>query len=56
MSAKVTVIDYPLRQYKLTFMRQSSMSRAKFRQLLKEIGMLLPEDVTRDLLLKYELI
>ncbi|MCU0541314.1 MAG: uracil phosphoribosyltransferase [Oscillatoriaceae cyanobacterium Prado104] len=52
--AKVTVIDHPLVQHKLTLMRQTQTSTAKFRQLLKEIGMLLAYEVTRDLPLKYE--
>lgn len=37
-------------------MRQVDTSTAKFRQLLKEIGMLLAYEVTRDLPLKYEAI
>ena len=56
MSNKVTVIDHPLIQHKLTLMRQTQTSTGKFRQLLKEIGMLLAYEVTRDLPLKYELI
>ncbi|MEG4170214.1 MULTISPECIES: uracil phosphoribosyltransferase [unclassified Microcoleus] len=56
MSAQVTVLDHPLIQHKLTLMRQTQTSTAKFRQLLKEIGMLLAYEVTRDLPLKYELI
>ena len=56
MNAEVTVIDHPLIQHKLTLMRQTQTSTAKFRQLLKEIGMLLAYEVTRDLPLKYELI
>lgn len=35
-------------------MRQADTSTAKFRQLLKEIGMLLAYEITRDLPLKYE--
>ncbi|MEG3897799.1 MULTISPECIES: uracil phosphoribosyltransferase [unclassified Microcoleus] len=54
MIAKVTVIDHPLIQHKLTLMRQTQTSTAKFRQLLKEIGLLLAYEVTRDLPLKYE--
>ncbi|MEG3860278.1 uracil phosphoribosyltransferase [Microcoleus sp. herbarium12] len=54
MSAKVTVIDHPLIQHKLTLMRQTQTSTGKFRQLLREIGMLLAYQVTRDLPLKYE--
>ena len=56
MTAEVTIIDHPLVQHKLTLMRQTQTSTAKFRQLLKEIGMLLAYEVTRDLPLKYELI
>lgn len=56
MTAKVTVIEHPLIQHKLTLMRQTQTSTGKFRQLLKEIGMLLAYEVTRDLPLKYELI
>jgi uracil phosphoribosyltransferase len=54
MAAEVTVIEHPLIQHKLTLMRQTQTSTAKFRQLLKEIGMLLAYEVTRDLPLKYE--
>jgi uracil phosphoribosyltransferase len=54
MAAQVTVIDHPFVQHKLTLMRQVDTSTAKFRQLLKEIGMLLAYEVTRDLPLKYE--
>lgn len=54
MNAKVTVINHPLIQHKLTLMRQTETSTAKFRNLLKEIGMLLAYEVTRDLPLKYE--
>lgn len=56
MTAKATVIEHPLIQHKLTLMRQTQTSTGKFRQLLKEIGMLLAYEVTRDLPLKYELI
>ncbi|MBP0016402.1 MAG: uracil phosphoribosyltransferase [Cyanobacteria bacterium SBLK] len=55
-SAPITIIDHPLVQHKLTLMRQVETSTAKFRQLLKEIGMLLAYEVTRDLPLKYEAI
>ncbi len=54
MTAQVTVIDHPFVQHKLTLMRQADTSTAKFRQLLKEVGMLLAYEVTRDLPLKYE--
>ncbi len=54
MNAEVTVIEHPLIQHKLTLMRQTETSTGKFRNLLKEIGMLLAYEVTRDLPLKYE--
>ncbi len=53
-TAEVTVINHPFVQHKLTLMRQADTSTAKFRQLLKEVGMLLAYEVTRDLPLKYE--
>lgn len=56
MTPKVTIIDHPLIQHKLTLMRKVETSTAKFRTLLKEISLLLAYEVTRDLPLKYELI
>lgn len=56
MKAEITVISHPLVQHKLTLIRQTQTSTTKFRQLLKEIGMLLAYEVTRDLPIKYELI
>lgn len=54
MTAEVTVIGHPLIQHKLTLMRQVETSTAEFRMLLKEIGILLAYEATRDLPLKYE--
>ena len=54
MTGKVTIIEHPLIQHKLTLMRQTDTSTAKFRNLLREVGMLLAYEVTRDLPLKYE--
>ena len=45
----VTVADHPLVQHKLTLIRDKSISTKSFRELLKEIGMLLCYEVTRDL-------
>jgi uracil phosphoribosyltransferase len=45
----VTVVDHPLVQHKLTLMRDKTISTKSFRQLLKEIGMLLCYEITRDL-------
>ena len=45
----VTVVDHPLVQHKLTLLRAKEISTKSFRELLKEIGMLLCYEVTRDL-------
>ena len=45
----VTVVDHPLVQHKLTLIRGKNASTKSFRELLKEIGMLLCYEVTRDL-------
>src|SRR6204780_4628933 len=45
----VTVVDHPLVQHKLTLIREKNISTKSFRELLKEIGMLLCYEVTRDL-------
>jgi uracil phosphoribosyltransferase len=45
----VTVVDHPLVQHKLTLIRDKHISTKSFRELLKEIGMLLCYEVTRDL-------
>lgn len=53
MKAPVKVIDHPLIQHKLTIMRKKETSTGKFRTLMKEIGMLLAYEVTRDMPLTY---
>ncbi len=45
----VTVIDHPLVQHKLTLLRQTGTSTAKFRQIVREISLLMAYEVTRDL-------
>ena len=45
----VTVVSHPLVQHKLTLIRDKNRSTKSFRELLKEIGMLLCYEVTRDL-------
>ena len=45
----LTIVDHPLVQHKLTLMRQRETSTAVFRQLLKEISMLLAYEVTREI-------
>ncbi len=47
----VTLVDHPLVQHKLTLMRDKSTPTASFRQLLREIALLLTYEVTRDLAL-----
>src|SRR5262245_18124369 len=45
----ITVVAHPLVQHKLTLIRDKARSTKSFRELLKEIGMLLCYEVTRDL-------
>ncbi|MCX7644623.1 MAG: uracil phosphoribosyltransferase [Rhodobacteraceae bacterium] len=45
----VTVVTHPLVQHKLTLMREKDTSTASFRQLLREISLLLAYEVTREL-------
>jgi uracil phosphoribosyltransferase len=52
----VTVIDHPLVLHKLSIMRRKATSTSKFRQLLREISLLLAYEVTRDLPLAFETI
>ncbi|MCH6582715.1 MAG: uracil phosphoribosyltransferase [Gammaproteobacteria bacterium] len=47
--AQVTVIDHPLVQHKLSLMRRKETPTASFRQLLREIALLLGYEVTGDL-------
>ncbi|TGD44264.1 uracil phosphoribosyltransferase [Pseudotabrizicola sediminis] len=45
----LTVVSHPLVQHKLTLMREKDTSTASFRQLLREISLLLAYEVTREL-------
>ena len=45
----VIVVSHPLVQHKLTLMREKDTSTAAFRQLLREISLLLAYEVTRNL-------
>lgn len=45
----LTIVDHPLVQHKLTLMRDRATSTAVFRQLLREISVLLAYEVTREL-------
>jgi len=49
MSGQVHVIAHPLVQHKLTLMRSRDTSTSNFRNLLREISMLLAYEVCRDL-------
>lgn len=48
MYEKVTVIDHPLIQHKLTIMRDVNTGSKDFRELLEEISMLMGYEVTKD--------
>jgi uracil phosphoribosyltransferase len=47
-NGNVHVIDHPLVQHKLSLMRSKDTSTSNFRQLLREISMLLAYEVCRD--------
>jgi uracil phosphoribosyltransferase len=49
MADNLFVIDHPLVQHKLTLMRSKETSTSKFRQLLREISMLLAYEVCRNM-------
>ena len=45
----VTLLSHPLIQHKLTLLRRASTSTAEFRQIAREISLLIGYEVTRDL-------
>jgi uracil phosphoribosyltransferase len=45
----VTIVDHPLVQHKLTLLRQKTTSTVEFRQIVREISLLMAYEVTRDL-------
>ncbi len=47
--AKVVVMDHPLIQHKLTFLRDKNTGSMEFRNLVSEIAMLMCYEATRDL-------
>ncbi len=49
MMKNVTVVDHPLVQHKLSLMRRTETPTAMFRQLIREVTLLLGYEVTRDL-------
>ena len=54
MSENFIHINHPLVQHKLSLMRKKDTSTKGFRDLIREVGMLLAYEVTKDLPLKYE--
>jgi len=48
MTKHLTVVNHPLVQHKLTIMRKKETSTKSFRQLLREISLLLAYEVTRE--------
>ena len=49
----VTIVDHPLVQHKLTLIREKELSTKSFRELCRELGILLCYEITRDLPLDY---
>lgn len=49
MHPKLTVVDHPLVAHKLSLMREKDTSTARFRNLAREVGLLLGYEVLRDL-------
>lgn len=49
MENQVTVLDHPLIQHKLTYMRDKTTGSKMFRELVGEIAMLMCYEATRDL-------
>lgn len=47
--ADITVLDHPLVQHKLTLLRRQKTATAAFRQITRELSLLLAYEVTRDL-------
>lgn len=53
---KLTLVDHPLVQHKLSLMRDARTPGPDFRRLLREISLLLTYEATRDLALKTQTI
>lgn len=49
---KIVVLDHPLIKHKLTFIRDKNTGSKEFRELVKEVSMLMAYEVTRDLYLE----
>ena len=52
MSRNVKLLDHPLLQHKLTLLRDKNTRSKDFRELVKEVAMLMGYEVTRNLPLK----
>lgn len=50
--SKVVVIDHPLVQHKLSYIRDKNTGPKEFRELVEEVAMLMAYEVTRDLTLQ----
>lgn len=50
--AKVQVMEHPLIQHKMSYIRDEKTSTKEFRELVDEVGMLMAYEVTRDLSLE----
>ena len=50
--SKLTIIDHPLVQHKLSMLRKKETGSKEFRELVNELAMLMAYEVTRDLPLK----
>ena len=49
MTRKVIVMDHPLIKHKLTYIRDKNTGAKEFRELVREVSMLMGYEVTRDL-------
>jgi uracil phosphoribosyltransferase len=52
MLEMITVVEHPLVRHKLSLMRDRNTSTSKFRQLMREISLLIGYEATRDLALE----
>ncbi|MDD3839519.1 MAG: uracil phosphoribosyltransferase [Clostridia bacterium] len=50
--SKLTIIDHPLVQHKITLIRDKDTGAKDFRELVEEVSMLMAYEVTRDLTLE----
>ena len=48
-NAQVEIVDHPLVQHKLTLLRDKNTGSSQFRQMVKELSLLLAYEVCRDL-------